>query len=54
MAGSFYSDDAYQKISVPFLRGQAREISLVWNKRLPSVKKRSGEVRGLLEKGFRF
>lgn len=54
MAGSFYGDDAYQKISVPFLKNQAREISLVWNKRLPSVKKRSGDVRKLLEAEFRF
>lgn len=54
MAGRFYDEDAYQRISVPFLQGQAREISLVWNKRLPSVKKRSSELRKQIEREFRF
>jgi DNA-binding transcriptional LysR family regulator len=54
MAGRFYSKESYHQISVPFLKAQAREISLVWNRRLPSVKKRSAKILKMLGAKLRF
>lgn len=54
IAANSLETKSYHTVSVPFLRSQAREISLIWNRRMPSVRRQSDKVLKLLKAGFKF
>ena len=45
---------SYHVVSMPFLKSQAREVSLIWNRRMPAVRRQSDKVLKLLKAGFKF
>lgn len=54
MAGRAFDRKRFHSISVPFLKSQVREIRLIWNRRLPSVRKQSRGILDLLKSELRF